>query len=101
MENPNKDNILRSLGLASLPPEQQEKVLAAVSRIIFEAVLIRVLEQFTKEEREDFEKFLESHSKEPEAMFEYLNNHVKNFDQLMAEEIEKFKTETGEMMNNI
>jgi hypothetical protein len=89
----NDQDLIRELGLQNLPPEKQEETLASIGRIIYQGVLIRVMEQLSDSQKNEFEVLLERNADE-EAIYEFLSKNVPDLDKLVEHEVAKFKADT-------
>ena len=98
MDSPIIKNLVEALGLSKLPPEVQEETLVRVGNIIFQNVMIRVLDSMTEEEQKEFDKLITERPDDQEAIYNYLKNKVPDFDTVVAEEVEKFRTEAQELL---
>ena len=96
-----KENIIKSLGIDALPQEQQEEALAKIGNMIFQGVLMKVMENMAEADRDEFEKLLSEKNNEPEAILNFLRSKITNLDEIVNEEIIKFKQESTNFMNNI
>ncbi len=101
MEPHIKDNLIKDLGLDLLPEEDQEQALLTVGRIIFQSVLIRVLERLSEKEKTEFEKILKEKQDDEEAVYAFLQEKIPNLNDVVTEEVAKFKTDAGEMMKGM
>lgn len=98
MEPTTKENLIKELGLDLLPEEEQEAALLTVGRIIFQSVLIRVLEQLNEKEKTEFEKLLKQSPDDEEAIYTFLQSKVPNLNELVGEEVAKFKQDAAAIM---
>ena len=101
MEPHIKDNLIKDLSLDLLPEEDQEQALLTVGRIIFQSVLIRVLERLSEKEKTEFEKILKEKQDDEEAVYAFLQEKIPNLNDVVTEEVAKFKTDTSEMMKGM
>ncbi len=100
MDKKTNNNIIYDLGLELLSPEQQEEALISIGQIIFQAVIIRVLDILSDEEKDDFEKLLAGNSSE-EMILNFLKSKIEDLDEIIKEEVENFKKESSELMGKI
>ena len=98
--NPIEKNIIEILGLENLPREEAEEILIRAGTVIYENVLLRVMETMTEKDQDDFEKILDAEGK-PEEIFSFLKERVKDFEKIVKEEAEKFKNKTSNIMDQI
>jgi ABC-type sugar transport system substrate-binding protein len=100
MFNTINNNIIKTLGIDTLPEEQQKEAMEKMGAIVYQEVMLRVLDIMTEEDKDAFEKLLENNP-DPEAMFAFLGSKVPNIEAIVAEEAEKFRTESAEIMSQI
>ncbi|MDE2399479.1 MAG: hypothetical protein KGL67_00480 [Patescibacteria group bacterium] len=98
--NPIQKNITSALDLNKLPLQEQQEIIMRVGAIIYQNVLMRVLETMSESEQDEFEKLLDSNAK-PEEVFAFLKNKVENFEEIIDEEAFKFKTKSDNIMSQI
>jgi len=98
--NPIEKNIIEVLELENLPREEAEEILIRTGAVIYENVLLRVMETMTEKDQDDFEKILDNEGK-PEEIFSFLKERVKDFEKIVKEESEKFKNKTSNIMDQI
>lgn len=98
--NPIQKNITNALEIDSLPPEEQQEIILRVGAIIYQNVLIRVMEILTDSEQDEFEKLLDTGAK-PEEIFAFLKDKVKDFEKIIDEEAVKFRDKSSNMMSQI
>lgn len=98
--NPIQKNIENVLELDELPAKEQQEILLRVGAIIYQNVLMRVMETMTDGDTDEFEKLLDNNAK-PEEIFSFLKNKVENFEEVIEEEAKKFKDKTNNIMSQI
>ncbi|MEA2092561.1 MAG: DUF5663 domain-containing protein [Patescibacteria group bacterium] len=101
MEDILKQNIIKDLGLDSLPEEEQKKAFLKIGEIIFSGVLSRVLDELSDEEAAEFEKIISEKPDDEETVMGFMKAKVSNLDEIVNEEITKFKKESVDFMNEI
>jgi succinate dehydrogenase flavin-adding protein (antitoxin of CptAB toxin-antitoxin module) len=85
-------NIIEVLGLESLSDEQKIKMVQQMTDLAQKRLMLRVMEQLTEEEKDEFEKILGGQDVDLAAA-EFIQNKVPNFDEMVKEEIVKVKQE--------
>ncbi len=100
MFNQVNDNIIKILGIDVLPIEQQKEAMEKMGALVYQEVMLRVLDVMSEEDKDAFEKLL-SENPNPEAMFAFLDEKVPNIDAIVSEEAEKIREESAEIMNQI
>lgn len=98
--NPIQNNIIDELGLNTLSTEEKEETLVNIGGLIYQNVLMRSLENMPDANQDEFEKLLDNNAK-AEDIFNFLNNKVVNFQEIVSEEINKFKNKTNTIMDQI
>jgi hypothetical protein len=88
-----QQNIIKDLGFDKLPQKDQEEALLSAGRVIFQAVLIRVLDILSEEEKEEFEKIIAKNPEDQEKIMKFLNSKIPDLEEISREEITIFKKE--------
>lgn len=94
-------NIIKDLGLDKLSEKEQEETLLSVGRIIFQSVMIRVMEELDEAGKDEFEKILTEKPNDEEAILNFLRSKLPNLDEIVNEEVAKFKQESVNFMDKI
>lgn len=84
-------NLLDDLGLQHLPQEEKTEALLGIGRIIQQNVIIRVLEELSDKDKDEFDAFLANHADDQDATLNFLRSKVKNLDGIVADVIKEFK----------
>ena len=100
MFNKVNQNIIEILGIDKLPVEQQKEAMERLGGIVYQEVMLRVLDLMTDEDKDAFEKLMEENP-DPEVMFTYLASKVPNIDTMIVEEAESLKKEAVDIMGDI
>lgn len=98
--NPIQKNIISALELENLPPEERQEIILRVGALIYQNVLMRVMEIMTEKDQDEFEKLLDKNAN-PEDIFAFLKERVKDFEKIIDEEAVKFKNQASNIMNQI
>lgn len=85
------DNLLRELGLGSLPPAEKNKMLAHIYETLELRVGMKLAEQMTDAQLDEFERFIDSNDEA--GALKWLETNFPNYKQVVADELEKLKTE--------
>ncbi len=96
--------LVSELGLDTLPPEKQEKLLDRIGTIIFQGVMMRTFNLLSDVQKDALEAQLTGAEGSPEntdKIFAFLAANVPNFDSIVEAEIARFKLESLELMNTI
>ena len=100
MFNEINKNIVVTLGINTLPIEQQKEAMERLGAIVYQEVMLRVLEILSEEEKDEFEKLVEK-DPSPESLFGFLAQKIPNLDEIVKEEAEKLRTESAEIISEI
>jgi len=98
--NPINEKIIKSLELDKLSEKEQEDTLLRIGGIIYQNVLMRVLDVMEDKDQDEFEKLLDNNGS-PEEIFTFLKNKNPNFEQIITEEAMKFKNKASDIMSQI
>ena len=98
--NPIQQNITNVLELDKLSPEEKQETIVRVGALIYQNVLMRVMEMITEADQDEFEKLLDNNAK-PEEIFMFLKNKVADFEKIIDEEANKFKNKASSIMDQI
>src|SRR5690606_13320459 len=85
------DNLLKELGLGALPPAEKNKMLAHIYETLEMRVGMTLAQQMTDEQLNEFEAFIDSNDEA--GALKWLETNFPNYKQVVADELEKLKTE--------
>lgn len=85
------DNLLHELGLGSLPPAEKNKMLAHIYETLELRVGMKLAEQMSDAQLDEFEKYIDSNDEA--GALKWLETNFPNYKQVVADELEKLKTE--------
>lgn len=94
-------NIIKELDLDILPAREQEEALLRVGKIIFQSVLIRVMEQLNSKEKDKFTKLLTEKPDDEKAILDFLKSKIPNLNEIVNEEVASFKKESLDFIKKI
>lgn len=97
-------DITKELGLENLPEDKKEEIYLRISKIIYQNTMIRVVELLNEEQQDEFNNLLDEVSKtegESDKVLEFLRAKIENFDDILAEEVVKFKEESVDVMKDL
>lgn len=87
MNNELKATLVKDLGIADLPQEAQDQVLASLGDIILRSTTTAIFERLNDEQRTEFDRL--SADEDPDKIQEFLNKTIPNMPKLMEEEVKK------------
>lgn len=85
------DNLLRELGLGTLPPAEKNKMLAHIYETLEMRVGMTLAQQMSEEQLSEFESFIDRNDEA--GALKWLETNFPNYKQVVADELEKLKTE--------
>src|SRR5579864_6844297 len=88
------DNLLRELGLGSLPPAEKNKMLAHIYETLELRVGMKLAEQMTDAQLDEFEAFIDRNDEA--GALKWLETNFPHYKQVVADELEKLKAEIKE-----
>lgn len=91
-----KKNILDELELNGLPEETKIKLLTKMTETVLKRITVKVLEQLSESERDEFYKLQESGN--TDEITNFLNTKILDYDKMVLKEVKDF---TKEMKNTI
>lgn len=83
--------LLEELGLGALPPEEKNKMLAQIYETLEMRVGMKLAEQMTNEQLDEFEAFIDRNDEA--GALTWLETNFPNYKQVVADELEKLKAE--------
>ena len=91
------NNIIKILGIDSLPIEKQKEAIERLGAIVYQETMLRVLDILSEEDKDAFQALIEKNP-DPETLFSFLSEKVPTLDTIVNEEAEKLRTEAGSIM---
>jgi len=85
------DNLLRELGLGELPVSEKNKMLAHIYETLELRVGMRLAEQMSEQQLDEFEKFIDAND-EPGAL-KWLETNFPDYKKVVTDELNKLKGE--------
>lgn len=85
------DNLLKELGLGELPAEEKNKMLAHIYETLEMRVGMRLAEQMTNEQLDEFEGFIDRNDEA--GALKWLETNFPDYKQVVADELDKLKNE--------
>jgi hypothetical protein len=83
--------LLEELGLGSLPTEEKNKMLAHIYETLEMRVGMKLAEQMTNEQLDEFESFIDKNDEA--GALKWLETNFPDYKKVVAEELEKLKAE--------
>ncbi|MBI4159642.1 hypothetical protein HY504_00570 [Candidatus Wolfebacteria bacterium] len=96
-----KQNIIKDLGIDLLPEDKQEEVILRIGKLIFQGVLLRVMDLLGDADKDELEKLMAGDGATPEAVMKFLQQKIPNLDEVVRDEVTEFKKESVEFMQGL
>lgn len=93
------DNLLAELGLSVLSPEEKKKMLAHVYETLEMRVGMKLAEQMTDAQLDEFEQFINSNDEA--GALRWLESNFPHYKEVVADEFEKLKIEIRQVAPEI
>ncbi len=93
----NQKSIMEAFGFDKLPEDQQAALYQRIGTVLFQGIMLRVLEDMSETEQDALDAFITAHPDDPEALFGYLKEHVADYDQVVADEVARFRASAMEI----
>ena len=94
------NTIIKTLGLDVLPAGEQQEALARMAAVVYQEVVVRALNVMNDSDKEKFDSIL-STTNDPEILLAFLSEKLPNLNEIVEEEANKLKKETGDIMSQI
>lgn len=85
------DNLLKELGLGALPPDEKNKMLAHIYETLEMRVGMKLAEQMTNEQLDEFESFIDKNDEA--GALKWLETNFPNYKQVVADQLDQLKNE--------
>ena len=93
------DDLLKELGLDSLPPEEKKKFLAHIYETLEMRVGMKLAERMSDAQLSEFEQFIDRNDEA--GALQWLEANFPNYKDVVAEEFEKLKAEIRQLAPQI
>ena len=94
-----QENIIKMLGIQSLPDERKLAILEKLSNLIQKRLMARMLTTLPETDQKEFAETLEANN--PDAMQKFINTHFPDFQSWLVEEVNLVKKEVGSFIGQI
>lgn len=93
------DDLLRELGLETLPPEEKKKLLAHIYETLEMRVGMKLAEQMSDAQLTEFEQFIDRNDEA--GALHWLETNFPNYKDVVASEFEHLKAEVAQVAPQI
>ena len=88
-----KANLFEEVGLMTLSPEERVSFLEGFGNVIQYRLTFRLMDELSEAQKDEFDATLAKDPQNPTAVVQFLNDKLPNFQQVVEEEIAKYKKE--------
>jgi hypothetical protein len=92
-------DLSKEFNLSMLSPEDQQKVMVDIGDIIFQRIILRILDELSEEDQVEFDRLL-GDSANDDKVYEFLKARM-DFDTIVEEEIANFKKTSAEFLESL
>jgi galactose-1-phosphate uridylyltransferase len=96
-----KIDLVKELGIDILPKEKQEELLVQMGEVLQQRIVLRIVEEFPEEKKDELLKIFESKDKSPDEINAFIESNLPNAEQLVLDEIGTYKRESVEFTSDI
>jgi len=93
------DDLLKELGLGTLPPEEKNRMLAQIYETLELRVGMKLAEQMTNEQLDEFESYIDR--QDEAGALKWLETNFPNYKDVVGEQLEALKTEIKQVAPQI
>ena len=97
-------NIISTLGIDSLELEERKEVLERIGKLIYQGVMIQVIEKLDEKSVDELEKIVETHGESPEGgikILEFIKSKKIDIESIVEEETIRFKQDSYDLMSSL
>lgn len=99
MPNWDEQNIIKLLGIESLPDARKIEIIEMTTDLVQKRLVLRILDGQTPEQQEEFGEVLDQNNQE--LLQDYIDKNVPDFETWLFEEVSKVKEELGKVVSEI
>ncbi len=96
----NRD-LFQEFKLDQLPAEEQQRILLKINQILFQRSMNRAIDHLSEEDKQQLEDQVVNKEMDEKAILEFLKEKVKNFDEIVEEELLKFRETSLKLADNL
>jgi len=96
-----KIDLISELGVDQMPKEKQEEILAQMGDIMQQRIIERFVQEIPEEEQDKFLEMISSDATEQSVIDDFITQHIPQSEDLILEEIGKYKEESIKLFQQI
>lgn len=93
-------DLIKELGIDELPQEQKEETLIQISEVLQQRIVLRIVEELPADKKEEFANAVNDSEAGSAAVDLFLTENLPNVEELILDEIGKYKIEMVEFLSN-
>jgi len=86
------EQLVKDLGIDTLSQKKQNELIIKMTEVLLKRIFLETMEKLGEKGREEYEKMSEGEV-EPEQVESFFRERISNYDELVNQVIEEFKTE--------
>ena len=90
-----KKDLFDLFQIDKMSPEKGNEILDRLSKLVFQAVLVRALPFLSEEDLSEYEKIVDSNETDGETLFNFLSEKVPEFNKIIKEEASALQREVS------
>lgn len=84
--------LVKDLGIDSLSKDKQNELIIKMTEVLLKRIFLETMEKLGEKGREEYEKITQVETT-PEQVETFFKNNIKDYDKMVQEIVEEFKTE--------
>ena len=96
-----QQKIKDELGISTLPEAKQTEILEKIGQLIFQGIMIQVVEGLSEDDQDDFSDILDEIQENPkggEKMMTFLQERVPKLDEIVKDEVDRFRKDSLDLI---
>jgi len=94
-----KIDLVKELGIDKLSKEKQEKLLVQMGEVLQQRIILRIVEEFPEDKKDELLKMLEEKKDSPDEINSFIETNLSNAEDLIMDEIGAYKRESVEFIS--
>lgn len=86
-----KVDLFKELGIEDMPADQKIALAEQMFDVLLKSIMVGVLENLTPEKRDELSNLFDSAGENPQAVTDFLEREVPDYEDIAKEEIAKYK----------
>ncbi|MEA2007408.1 MAG: DUF5663 domain-containing protein [Patescibacteria group bacterium] len=96
-----KIDLVKELGIDKLSKEKQEELLVQMGEVLQQRIVLRIVEEFPEDKKDELLKVFESKDKSPDEINAFIEKNLPNAEELVLDEIGAYKRESVDFTSDL